>query len=276
MIEIKQTLESLTIQTADGELFNELRAVVKRNFTKTLGQKDKIISFYDENELAQRKYFFKFLSKICEKYDKQLPNLFLSQYSTIKLNYKQINCLKVVIFADLIFADGNVTLNLNSTNELFMKYVSQKFKNQKTVINDKQNSICIFIKDPQETRFLDELLSTNEHMKFSVFFDYDKDDFVKFKRNLNVKNSQKFVRRFTTLVELFKEQFELLGCSLNDSFDDVRSSYLALVKLYHPDRHANKSEKIKLEYRNKFEKIQNAYESVRMYFKEQDNFVNAM
>ena len=276
MIEIKQTLESLSLETSDGKLFNELQSMIKKNFKKTLGQKDKIISFYDESEMTERKYFFKFLSKICEKYGKTIPNLFLCQYSTIKLNYKQINSLKIVLFADVIFCDGCVSINLNNQNSLFLGYIAKKFKNQKVVISQDQLSISIFIKDPQDTRWLDELFEKNDYMKFSVFFNYDSNELIKFKRNLNIKNSQKFVRRFSALAELFEEQFEILGCELNDSFEDVRASYLSFVKLYHPDRHSNKSEKIKLEYRNKFEKIQNAYESLKSYFREQEAFVNAV
>lgn len=276
MIEIKQTLESLSIETTDGALFNELQSMLRKNFAKTLGQKDKVISFYDENENAQRKYFFKFLAKICEKHGVKAPDLFLCQYATIKIIYKQINSLKVVIFCEVIFADGCATFNFNAPNGLFASYIAQKFKDQKILINDDRSSLCIHLKDPKQTAWLEELLNKNEHMHFSVFFNYDKNDLNKFKRDLNVKNSQKFVRRFSTLAELFEEQFQALNCLSSDCFETVRTNYLELVKLYHPDRHASKSEKIKLEYRNKFEKIQNAYESLKNYFKEQEAFVNAV
>ena len=109
-----------------------------------------------------------------------------------------------------------------------------------------------------------------DHMHFSVFFNYDKDEFTKFKRSLNVQNSQKFIRKFSALADLFAEQFNILGCDQKDSLEDIRSSYLKLAKIYHPDRHANKSENIKEDYRLKFEKIQNAYESLKGYFKEQE------
>ncbi|MEH1010384.1 J domain-containing protein [Campylobacter concisus] len=70
-----------------------------------------------------------------------------------------------------------------------------------------------------------------------------------------------------------EENFEILGCSNSDSFETVRDSYLALAKIYHPDRHSNKSESIKNEYNAKFKKIQAAYEALKPFFKNQENFI---
>ena len=60
---ITQTLESLSILTDSDALFCELRALISKNFTKTLANKDKIISFYEESEIPQRKCFLKFIKK---------------------------------------------------------------------------------------------------------------------------------------------------------------------------------------------------------------------
>ena len=72
---------------------------------------------------------------------------------------------------------------------------------------------------------------------------------------------------------LLEENFEILGCSNNDSFETVRDSYLALAKIYHPDRHSSKSESIKNEYNAKIKKIQAAYEGLKPFFKNQENFI---
>ena len=64
---VTQTMETLSIQTRDDGLFFELRSLISKNFNKTLAGKGKIISFYDESELPQRKYFLKFLKRIYEK-----------------------------------------------------------------------------------------------------------------------------------------------------------------------------------------------------------------
>ncbi|WP_170020100.1 adenylosuccinate lyase [Campylobacter sp. RM16190] len=272
---IRQTLESLSIETSDGILFSELQAMMKKNFTKTLGKKDKIISFYDENEIIQRKYFFKFITKIYNQTHKDELNIKFAEYITIKLLYKQENSLKITIFADIEFVDNEARFRFDRSNALFISYIAQKFKKSQIFINDDQNYLIIKIANANETSGFDELFDKSEHMRFCTYFRYDKDKFIKFKREANIQNSQKFVRRFSALADLFSEHFKTLECGQNSDFESVRSRYLELVKIYHPDRHTQKSEKIKKEYREKFEKIQNAYESLKPYFKEQEIFVSA-
>ncbi|WP_169974554.1 MULTISPECIES: adenylosuccinate lyase [unclassified Campylobacter] len=273
---VKQTLESLSIETADSKLFCELQSVMKKNFSKTLGHKDKVISFYDENELVQRRYFFKFISKLYEKANNQELDIKFAEYKTIKLLYKQQNSLKIIISAEVKFAKNKVNFSFKKPNSLFISYIAQKFKNSEIFTDENQKSLTIIIKDSTEAKGLDELFEKNEHMYFSVSFNYKQIEFAKFKREINIQNSQKFVRRFSALAELFNEHFKTLECETDSSFGRVRSRYLELVKIYHPDRHAGKSAKIQDEYRMKFEKIQNAYESLKPYFKEQEIFANAV
>lgn len=274
-MQIKQTLESLSIQTSDSELFCNIQRLMKKNFTKTLGQKDKVISFYDENELVQRRYFYKFITKLYKQINASEVEIKFAEYKTIKLLYKQENSLKIIISADVNFLANEVKFSFEKPNGLFISYIAQKFKKSQISVNEKQTSLSIKMKDISETSGLDELFSKNEHMYFSVSFNYDNEKFLKFKRAVNLQNSQKFVRRFSVLAELFDEHFKTLECDKNSDFESVRSRYLELVKIYHPDRHTKKSSKIQNEYRLKFEKIQNAYESLRSFFKSQDEALGA-
>ena len=54
-MKVTQTLESLSILTDNDTLFRELRDMISKNFTKILSNKNKIISFYEESEIPQRK-----------------------------------------------------------------------------------------------------------------------------------------------------------------------------------------------------------------------------
>ncbi|MGB2553562.1 adenylosuccinate lyase [Campylobacter sp. MOP51] len=274
-MDVKQTLESLSIETTDSKLFCELKSVMNKNFSKTLGQKHKVISFYDESELVQRKYFFKFISKLYQKAHSQELDIKFAEYKTIKLLYKQPNSLKIIISADVKFAKNEVNFRFEKPNALFISYISQKFKNSEIFTDENQDNLTIIIKNSSQTKGLDELFSKNEHMYFAVNFNYKQSEFIKFKREINIQNSQKFVKRFSALAGLFDEHFKTLECDINSSFQSVRSRYLELVKIYHPDRHAGKSAKIQDEYRMKFENIQNAYESLKTYFKEQEIFISA-
>ena len=60
-MQVKQTLESLSILTDNDILFCELRDLINKNFTKILSNKNKVISFYEENEMPQRKCFLNFM-----------------------------------------------------------------------------------------------------------------------------------------------------------------------------------------------------------------------
>ena len=66
-MKVTQTLESLSILTDNDTLFRELRDMISRNFTKILSNKNKVISFYEESEIPQRKCFLKFIKKLYEK-----------------------------------------------------------------------------------------------------------------------------------------------------------------------------------------------------------------
>jgi len=226
---ITQTLESLSILTDSDALFCELRALISKNFTKTLANKDKIISFYEESEIPQRKCFLKFIKKLYEKQGNELDVTF-AKYKTIKLSLVQRNALTNIKF------------------------------------NPKK-------KKDSDFDLIEEIISKREHLKFIVNFNYNEVKFKEFKRNYKIQNSAKFKSRFSALANLLEENFEILGCSNSDSFETARDSYLALAKIYHPDRHSNKSESIKNEYNAKFKKIQAAYEALKPFFKNQENFI---
>ena len=88
-------------------------------------------------------------------------------------------------------------------------------------------------------------------------------------------NSKEYKRKFSMLASLLEEHFHTLGCEVGDDYETVRASYLNLTKVYHPDRHATKSDKIKKDYTDKFQKIGLAYEALKPYFKEQKNYINS-
>ncbi|AQW81207.1 putative DnaJ domain protein [Campylobacter pinnipediorum subsp. pinnipediorum] len=272
---ITHTLESLSIKTYDDKLFTELSNMINKNFQNTISSKGRVISFYEENEMPQRKYFLKFIKKIYEKQNKDELNIQFAEYKTIKLNYMQKNTLTNVIFAKVFFEDDEVIFRLQKSNNLFFGYLLQTFKNREFKINDSKTRLNIKITSDKDCDILQSLFEKKEYLDFIVEFDKDDEKFDKFKRNFKVKKSAKFINRFSALASLLEDNFKVLDCKIDSSFDDIRQSYLDLVKIYHPDRHANKSENIKDVYRKKFEQIQNAYESLKSFFKTQENFISA-
>ena len=269
---ITQTLESLSILTDSDALFCELRALISKNFTKTLANKDKIISFYEESEIPQRKCFLKFIKKLYEKQGNELDVTF-AKYKTIKLSLVQRNALTNIYNIDIDFFNDEMIFMLNNTPRAFASYILQNFKGNESKFDEKNHKFSLKIKKESDFDLIEEIISRREHLKFIVNFNYNEVKFKEFKRNYKVQNSAKFKSRFSALANLLEENFEILGCSNKDSFETVRDSYLALAKIYHPDRHSNKSESIKNEYNAKFKKIQTAYEALKPFFKNQENFI---
>ncbi|WP_169778738.1 adenylosuccinate lyase [Campylobacter curvus] len=270
---ITHTLESLSIQTDDDALFCELRDLINKNFSKTLANKGKIISFYEENEMPQRRCFLKFIKRLYEKQNSDELDIKFAEYKTIKLGYAPKNALANLLSIDVNFIKDEVNFSLNSAPKVFASYILQSFKDNANSVDEKTNTLHIKIKNESDFNVLSMLFSRREHLKFIVDFNFDEAKFQNFKRNFKVQNSSKFINRFSALATLLEENFEILGCEKSDGFEQIRENYLALVKIYHPDRHDNKPENIKNEYRKKFEKIQNAYESLKPFFKTQEAFV---
>ncbi|MBR8465940.1 adenylosuccinate lyase [Campylobacter sp. faydin G-140] len=272
---IMHTLESLSIQTTDDVLFRDLRDMINKNFKNNIANKGKVIAFYEESEIPQRKCFVKFIKKLYEKQSGKSLNLNFAEYKTIKLNYIQKNAISSVLNIEVDFLRDEVIFTLNETPKIFTTYLMQKFKNNATNYNHKLNKLSVKVALESDFDVLGEFLAKKEHMKFIVHFDFDMTDFERFKHKFKVQNSSKFINRFSALASMLEENFEILGCDKNDSFDEIRESYLKLVKIYHPDRHANKTQKIQEQYRANFEKIQNAYEALKPFYKNQEAFVSA-
>ena len=109
------------------------------------------------------------------------------------------------------------------------------------------------------------VFTVKEKMPFNI--PYDEEEFEKFKKQIKIC-AKKNEAKFAALASLFEDHFTVLGCDKNDSFEEVRNRYLELVKAYHPDFHTALSPELLDECKTQFQRIQNAYESLKPYFKE--------
>ncbi len=57
-MQIVQTLETINVNTDDISVFQYFKDLITKNFTKVIGRKNKIFSFFEENEIPQRIYIF--------------------------------------------------------------------------------------------------------------------------------------------------------------------------------------------------------------------------
>lgn len=270
-----QTLESVSINTNDCEIFTQLQSLMRKNFQKSIGNKGKIISFYDENESIQRKYFFKLLQNLYKKTNNKPLDLKFCEYKTLKLNFIQQNTLKTLINAGVKFDKSTVIVTFQNQNLAFMSYFLKCCDEWDIKSEQFENIISLYVSNDASLNMIEDFINTTEHLTFKVAFKYEKADFDAFKKSLKVRHSSKFIRKFRALANLLQEYFDVLECHKYDAYEDVRASYLRLIKLYHPDRHQNKPLEIQKSYSEKFQAVQNAYESLKPFFKEQENFISA-
>lgn len=262
MIQIVQNLASISVQTDDISVFYYFKNIIKKNFSKVLGKKYKIFSFFEESEIPQRKYFLKLLQKRCidEKSD-----LLQGYHKTFKLNFKQENTLKAVVFVEVCFDEAGIILRLSAGDKLFVRYIKQYFKGHDLRYCAANQTLIIPYINDSTIMLFERFASVNEHLKYCVDFDIDEDKYQEFKQKMSKKEGEKW--KFNALAKLFSSYFQTLECTPENNLHQIRQKYLILVKLYHPDSHYGKSHSEIAHNREQFEKIQIAYDNLKALYK---------
>ena len=241
---------------------------MRENFTNSIGSRSKVISFYDESEFVARKYFLKLLGMIyAEKTGSEiafLPN----RSKSIKLVYQKPNSLQIQLNIGVKFERGNVIFDVKNSEELFNRYLVKSLSGVRYEYFERSALLSFAFERADQIELLENILNFRDHLTYSVNFTFNAEDFAAFRRRLEIVGSPSYHRRFSMLASLLEEHFETLGCSSEDDFETVRSSYLQLTKMYHPDLHGEKQG-----YTDKFQKISVAYEALKPFFKEQDNYI---
>ncbi len=274
-------VEKVSFTFEQHSTYYYLQNVINRNFNNKIGRKNKTIIFPVEEEEVQRKYLLKLIAKI---YKKQNPDIsedelkkLKSAYNfTMKLTLELKNQLLPDLKINVGFDDDQaIIFRMQDHNRLFVSYLKNYFKDHLLQYRMKTKTITIFPNDGQTLFRLQKLLSKREHMAWYVSFEYDLNSYNDFSSYWFKKEQRK--RRFRSLGGIMEEYFEALGCSSHDSYHKVRHRYLQLAKMYHPDRHADKQNRsLVTYYREKFEKIQTAYEILKTYFQsEEENSATA-
>ncbi|NDJ26939.1 adenylosuccinate lyase [Campylobacter sp. MIT 12-8780] len=265
-MQIVQSLGSISVHTDDISVFHYFKNLIKKNFSKVLGKKDKIFSFFQEDEIPQRKYFLKLLEKrYKESVNGDLANLSEAYHKTFKLNFKQENTLKPVIFVKIEFMPAGFALKLSSNEKLFISYIKQYFKDHECEYKEESQLLIISYKDKNTLALFEEFASTNEHLKYCIDFDVNEEEYENFKHKVQKKEDNKW--KFNALAKLFSSYFQVLECSPENDLNQIRQKYLVLVKLYHPDFYHGKSMSEIAQARVQFEKIQIAYDNLKALYK---------
>lgn len=278
-MQIVKSPEMVSINLDDSLVYYRLQTIIEKNFPSKIGRKNKIILFYKEEELVQRRYLLKLIAKIYKKtYPKtkkrELEKIENFYAQTIKFSLIQKNQVLPNLQIPINFDDtGAITFTLESHNRLFVSYMKNYFKDHLMRYRVKTKTLTIYPNSNETTKRLNKLFETREHLAWYISFSYSKRSYETFTQYWNNRASRK--RHSRALGGILEEYFSILGCSNSDSFKRVRAEYLKLVKLYHPDHNTSKNALTIVHYREKFEQIQIAYEIVKTYYSQDDTKMSA-
>jgi|GEM_PF-141195 len=275
-MQLSFTPEMVAITVKESEVYYRLQHIIDQHFPHRIGRKDKVIIFAKEEELHQRRYFLKLVAKLyknthplpCANTLKTLQEAHCTK--VIKLSLAQKNQLLPNLRIPVMFDNGQaIVFDLGTNNRLLVSYLKNYFKDHLVQYRMRTHTLTVFPNDDATCMRLEKLMNERKHMAWFISFIYDAQAYAAFSQNLHVRFDRKR-RFFNSLGGLLEEYFSALGCTMQDSFTKVRQQYLSLVKLYHPDRHQNSSKELERHYREKFEKIQTAYEMVKNYYQEHE------
>lgn len=262
---------ALTIEE-DSKTFYFLQNIADKNFQKKIGRKDKMIIFKEQDELVQRRYFLKLISKIYLRKTGNVEQARIIENTidkSIKISLLKSNQVLQKMNIQLCIEDNYaVVFYMGSHNTLFASYLKSYFKDHLVRIRPKNGTITLYPNSEITVCLLEKLLAQKELFGCFVEFSYSMDDFLAYKKSFVSKRAKR--SRHNALFSLLEEYFGVLGCKMEDSFDMIRSNYLTLVKKYHPDSCGLYDGDLHVKYVAKFQEVQNAYEMLKMHFRHAD------
>ncbi|MBZ7936432.1 adenylosuccinate lyase [Campylobacter sp. B0100352/1] len=265
-MQIVQTLETINVNTDDISVFQYFKDLITKNFTKVIGRKNKIFSFFEENEIPQRRYFLKVLDqKYRKSSNESIENLKDAHFKTFRLNFEQSNMLKPMLFIKTSFAGNQILMQLSSNEKLFVTYMKNYFKDHQIEYDEITNVLMLKYKDENTLELFETFADESEHLKYRVNFEVDRQEYKDFRQNIFKKENAKW--KFNALAKLFNNYFATLECTPQNDLSEIRQKYLMMVKLYHPDFYQGKNAQEKAYAREQFEKIQIAYNNLKALYK---------
>ena len=130
-LSLSHDMLALTIQE-DSKTFYYLQNIADKNFQKKIGRKDKMIIFKEQDELVQRRYFLKLISKIYLRKTGNVEQAHIIEHTidkSIKISLLKSNQVLQKMSIRLCIEDNYaVVFYMGSHNTLFASYLKSYFK----------------------------------------------------------------------------------------------------------------------------------------------------
>lgn len=267
-LSLSHDMLAITVQE-DSKTFYYLQNIANKNFQKKIGRKDKMIIFKEQDEVVQRRYFLKLISKIYLRKTGDIENASIIENATdksIKISLLKSNQVLQKMSINVSIEDNYaVIFHMGSHNTLFASYLKSYFKDHLVRIRPKNGTITLYPNSDQTVTLLEKLFEQKELFGCFVEFHYENEPFLAYKKSLMSRKTRRTCHN--ALFSLLEEYFGILGCKVEDSFEIIRRNYLSLVKKYHPDSCGLADGDLHGKYVAKFQEVQNAYEMLKMHFR---------
>lgn len=153
--------------------------------------------------------------------------------------------------------NSQVCLKLSRQSRLARRYLCSLFSHY--LISYTKEEIFL---DSSSPYFWEKIIGMlSQKVIHNIVLDFD---YATFKAHNTFECFDEFL---TKEEKILKKSYKILGCSYNDDFENIKTRYIELVKIYHPDNVYGQDKKIIDGYAEKFRIINEAYENIKSNFK---------
>ena len=236
---------------------------IKENIKNILFLNNEVLIFTNSIESSKREYLLKTIINNYSK-DNDVLKSFLNKsinkykHKPIKIIFKNKLIKEKIDIHVYAYDNKRLLIYMKKDNEIIIQY----FKSRLFIYTEEgtKNSITINIEDFKTKEKLDKILEKKELLNYIFNFIYDNKFLSRMYSNLNLNFFGNLNKNY--LNENNIEYYKILECPLEASKTDLKKSYKKLVKIFHPDLIQNKEDYIIEFHKNKFQKIQEAYEQL--------------
>jgi len=236
--------------------YRTLEHFVRRNFSKVLRTNSSMTVLHSIQEQTKRNYMLKWIKNLV-KNNSTINKLEMYDNFPIKIEHKQnyvpVHYLNISI---RLLQNRRLLFIFEEENKKIIKKFLHFFSDSKAKVIYQGKAILIEITTQSTLNKLKQILAVRTIENSAVQFVYTKSKMHQFLQSLKEKdNTQK----------ILMESYNLLGSTKNSDMGQIKRNYKQLLKKYHPDRvFAENPNSVNL-YTQKFQQVQNAYDTIQKY-----------
>lgn len=231
----------------------------KRHFQQ-ISHLSSSILILDDGARFKKDYFITWVyhlatQGVCDEIDADLDPILEMSYLPIRIKILSTNALvECVRISFRILGTNRAVLILDRPNHIAKRYIGAVLSH--LVISSDLSHIYL---DTQNSAFWSSIMDIiGNKIIHNVRIEFDYDSFK--------PNAKKYPSYLTKAERNLKNAYHILGCSESDSFFEIRTKYLNLIKQYHPDKVFGKESEIIEAYNIKFIELKEAFDIVKHNF----------